>query len=137
MKRPALGPGDAAAGRLAEETGWGGAREAGARGRRRRDASAQKGRGGSDPARPRAAVSVRGPCARPCARAPGLGPRGLRARPAPKARVTSSRPPRQAWELRGRAGDFWGEGAPRPEGRDRGASYPRPRPGTMGDAWPR
>lgn len=73
MKRPALGPGDAAAGRLAEETGWGGAREAGARGRRRRDASAQKGRGGSDPARPRAAVSVRGP------RAPVRPSSGVRA----------------------------------------------------------
>lgn len=84
-----------------------------------------------------AAVSVRGPCACPCARARGLGPRGLRARPSAKARVTSSRPTRQAWDLQGRAGDFRGERTPRPEGRDRGASCPRPRPGTVGDAGPR
>lgn len=83
-----------------------------------------------------AAVSVRGPCACPRARARGLGPRGLRARPSAKARVTSSRPTRQVWDLQGRAGDFWGEGTPRPEGRDLGASCPRPRPGTVGDAGP-
>lgn len=85
-----------------------------------------------------------GECARavrvlacPRARARGLGPRGLRARPSAKARVTFSRPTRQAWDLQGRAGDFWGEGTLRPEGRDPGASCLRPRPGTVGDAGPR
>jgi hypothetical protein len=113
----------------------------GRRGRRRRDAAAYKGHGTSDPERPgrqrggECARAVRVP-ARPRSRARGLGPRGLRARPSAQARVTSSRPTRQAWDLQGRAGDFWGKGTPRPEGRDRGACCPSPRPGTVGDAGP-
>lgn len=77
MKRSRLGPGDAAAGRLGGGDSSGGAREA-----READAGAPAlGRlgaeGASDPARPRAAVSVRGPCARPYARAPGVGAAAL------------------------------------------------------------
>lgn len=122
MKRSRLGPGDAAAGRLDGEDPLGrGAEGAGG------------GRGDSGTRAPWRRRGLR-PCASPgcgeCrarARTPALrrlGPRRLRARPAAKARVTCSRPTRQAWELRGRAGDFWGEGAPRPEGRP-GSQLPK------------
>lgn len=147
MKRSRLGPRDApAAGRL------GGGDRLGRRAPKR----ARGGGGGGGAGTPRRTrgmkpPTLRGPggsaavsCARavrvpalPRSRARGLGPRGLRARPYAKARVTSSRPTRQAWDLQGRVGDFWGEGTLRPEGRDRGASCPRPRPGTVGDAGPR
>lgn len=88
MKRSGLGPRDAPAagqlgggdrlGRRARE-GRAGAAGAAAPGRRGEE-GAWSLRPGAAPGGS-AAVSVRGPCACPRARARGLGPRGLRARP--------------------------------------------------------
>lgn len=126
MKRSGLGPGDAlAVGRLGGGDGPGlraGAAAAApsAEGARSLRPCASPGGG--------AAVSVRGPCARPHARTPalgGLGPRGLRARPAAKARVIPSRSAREAWDLRGREGDLCGEGSLKAKGQTPGSQLPK------------